>query len=147
MPDEAKTKATRSSVDAYLAAIVGEERRNDCKTLVALMRKVTGCPPVMWGTSIVGFDRYSYRYASGHGGESCIVGFAARKADLVVYLLAGYDDDVTRARLASLGKHKTGNACLYVKRLADVRIDVLEDLIESSVAETKRRHLPIRQDR
>ena len=140
MAYEAKTRATTSSVTAYLDAIDDEQRRKDCKALVALMRKATGCPPVMWGTSIVGFDRYAYTYASGHSGESCIVGFAPRKGDLTIYLLPGYDDPVTKERLARLGKHKTGKACLYIKRLADVDPKVLEELVVASVAETRRRH-------
>jgi hypothetical protein len=139
MAYEAKTKATASSVAAYLDAIDDEQRRQDCKTLVALMRKATGCDPVMWGSSIIGFDRYRYTYASGNSGESCVVGFAPRKGDITIYLLAGYEDDATKVRLARLGKHKTGKACLYVKRLADVQIDVLDELVLASVEETRRR--------
>jgi hypothetical protein len=105
---EAKTKPTEASVSSYLAAIEEEERRRDCEALVSLMERVTGCAPKMWGTSIVGFDSYHYKYASGHEGDSCVVGFSSRKGDISVYLLAGYEDAETKRLLAELGKHKTG---------------------------------------
>jgi hypothetical protein len=139
MAYQAKTQATKASVTAYLDSIEDDARRRDCKALVALMRKATGCPPVMWGPSIVGFDRYRYTYASGNSGESCIVGFAPRKGDLTIYMVPGYEDEATKERLSRLGKHKTGKACLYVKRLADIRVDVLEELVRSAVVETRRR--------
>lgn len=137
---EAKTKITEVSVARFLDAVADEERRRDCQTLVTLMSRVTGCPPRMWGSSIVGFDRYQYRYASGHQGESCVVGFSPRKGDLSVYLLAGYEAPETQALLARLGKHKVGKACLYLKRLADVQLPVLEELVARSVAETRSQH-------
>jgi len=90
---EAKTQPTTQSVAAYLDAIDDEARRRDCKALAALMKRVTGCAPTMWGTSIVGFDRYHYRYSSGHEGDSCVVGFSARKGPISVYMAAGGDVD------------------------------------------------------
>ena len=105
-----------------------------------LMKRVTGCPPKMWGTGIVGFDRYHYTYASGHEGDSCVVGFSSRKGDISVYLVAGYDGAEARELLAQLGKHKIGKACLYVKRLSDIQLPVLERLVMISVAETRRRY-------
>lgn len=137
---EAKTKPTDSSVRAYLAAIEDPARRADCETLCVMMDAATGCPAVMWGTSIVGFDRYHYRYESGHEGDACVVGFASRKGDISVYLLAGYDHPDVKAMLSRLGKHKTGKACLYIKRLSDVDIPVLEQLVAYSVADTRRRY-------
>lgn len=137
---EAKTKPTQVSVDSYLAAIENDTRRKDCETLISLMKRITGCAPILWGPSIVGFDQYHYKYASGHEGDSCVVGFSSRKGDLSIYLLAGYEDAETKALLAKLGKHKTGKACLYVKRLADIQLLVLEELIARSVAETRRRY-------
>lgn len=136
---EAKTKATGGSVPAYLAAIEDDERRKDCKALAAMMKRVTGCRPKMWGESIVGFDGYHYKYASGHEGDCCVVGFSSRKGDISLYLLAGYDDAATQQLLARLGRHKTGKACLYIRRLSDVELPVLEQLIEHSVADTRRR--------
>lgn len=137
---EAKTKPTESSVAAFLGALADDERRRDCETLCALMERVTGCPPTMWGTSVVGFDSYHYKYASGHEGTSCLVGFSPRKGDLSVYLLAGYEDAETKELLARLGKHKIGKACLYLKRLADVDLSVLETMVRRSVAETRRQY-------
>ncbi len=137
---EAKTKPTALSVDRYLADIADDARRQDCEALVAMMQRVTGCPPVMWGTSIVGFDRYHYRYASGHEGDACVVGFSSRKGDISVYLMAGDDDGERGALLARLGRHKMGKACLYLRRLADVDQAVLEALVTRSVAETRARY-------
>lgn len=137
---EAKTKPTAASVTGFIAAIADEERRKDCRTIVTLMKRATGCPPKLWGPSIVGFDRYHYTYASGHSGESCVVGFSPRKGDLSIYLLAGYQDAATKRLLAKLGRHRTGKACLYIRRLADVDLAVLERLIVRSVADTRRRY-------
>jgi hypothetical protein len=135
---EAKTKPTDLSVTAYLDAIEDESRRKDCKELTALMTRVTGCEPKMWGTSIVGFDRYHYKYASGHEGDSCVIGFSSRKGDISVYLLAG--DEGAESLRSQLGKHKMGKACLYIKRLSDIQLPVLEQLMVRSVAETKQRY-------
>ncbi len=135
---EAKTKPTTQSFDAYLTAIESDARRQDCVQLAELMRRVTGCEPVLWGPSIVGFDRYHYRYASGHEGESCVIGFAARKTDLTLCLATGFEG--MEALLAQLGKHKVSKACLYLKRLADVQLPVLEQLLTQAVAESRRRH-------
>jgi hypothetical protein len=135
---ELKTKATQVSVDSYIAAIASEERRNDCHALVQMMQRLTGCPPVMWGPSIVGFDKYSYRYESGHSGEMCITGFASRKPDLVIYVLCG--DTQAQALLDQLGKHKVSKACLYVKRLSDIDLGVLEQIVQRSIDDTKRRY-------
>jgi Domain of unknown function (DU1801) len=137
---EAKTQPTAASVSAYLDAIGDEGRRQDGQALVGLMQRVTGCPATMWGTAIVGFDQYQYRYASGREGRSCIVGFSSRKNDLTIYMVAGYDG--ADALLAELGPHRLGKACLYLKRLSDVRLPVLEQLIARAVAETRRLHPP-----
>jgi hypothetical protein len=134
-----KTRETAATVSAYLAAIDDDERRRDCKELAALMKRVTGCAPKMWGSSIVGFDRYHYCYDSGHEGDSCVVGFSSRKGDISVYLVAGYDSAPAKALLADLGRHRIGKACLYIRRLADVQLPVLEKLVAHSVAETRKR--------
>jgi len=135
---EPKTKATGASVDSYIDAIDDEQRRDDCRTLVRLMSKITGEPPVMWGTGIVGFGNYHYRYASGHEGDSCLSGFASRKGDISIYVTAGFAG--REPLLAKLGKHKTGKVCLYIKRLADIDLRKLESIVEDSVAEMKRRY-------
>ena len=137
---EAKTKATAVSVASYHAAITDDERRKDCKALSAIMQRVTGHPPVMWGTAIVGFDSYHYKYASGHEGDSCVVGYSSRKGDISVYLLGGYEDPEMKALLAKLGKHKTGKACLYIRRMSDIDPAVLEQMVARSYALTKERY-------
>lgn len=138
MAYEAKTKATDASVTAYLDKIEDPRRREDCDALVALMTRVSGCPATMWGSSIVGFDRYHYVYDSGHEGDACVIGFSSRKSEISIYLIAGFDHQ-TKA-LAKLGKHKLGKACLYVKRLSDIDLGVLERMLKASIAETKRRY-------
>jgi len=140
---ELKTQETTHSVAAYIAAIEPEQRRADCMQLGALIERSTGWPPKMWGPSIVGFGRYAYRYDSGHSGEMCVVGFSSRKAEISVYLapyLANQGGPDFAALLAKLGKHKMGKGCLYIKRMADVDADVLEELVRASVAEIQSRH-------
>lgn len=133
-----KTKPTEVSVESHLAAIANEEQRKDAQTLVALMRRVTGQEPKMWGPSIVGFGSYHYKYPSGHEGDSALAAFAARGRELVVYTAEDFEgrDDL----LAKLGKHKTGKVCVYIRRLADVDLKVLETLVVRSVADTNRRY-------
>jgi hypothetical protein len=134
---ELKTQKTRASVAAYLAAIENPERRKDCKTLATMMKAATGARPAIWGTSIVGFGDYKYRYASGREGDWFLVGFASRKSDLTLYLMA-IDAEMV-ALLKDLGPHKRGGGCLYVKRLSDLRMPVLKRLIAKSIATSRRR--------
>ncbi len=139
-----KTKPTEVSAESHIAAIANEEQRNDAQTLVALMRRVTKQEPKMWGPSIVGFGSYHYKYASGHEGDSALAAFAVRGSELVVYTAAGFEGrDVL---LAKLGKHKTGKVCVYIRRLANVDLKVLETLVARSVAETKRRYPQANED-
>jgi hypothetical protein len=137
---ENKTRATEASVVDHLAAIADEDRRKDCEALARLMAKATKQQPVMWGTGIVGFGSYHYKYESGREGDSCLVGFSSRKGDISVYLLAGFPgrDEL----LAKLGRHKMAKACLYLRRLSDVDLKVLEQLVAGSVTEMKRRYGP-----
>jgi uncharacterized protein DUF1801 len=128
---EQKTKPTAVSVESFLEGIADEARRADCKTLIKVMKRVTGAKPVMWGPSIVGFGSYHYKYASGHEGDSCLVGFAPRKSELSIYIMSGFAGRETL--LKKLGKHKTAKACLYVKKVSDVDLGVLEELIRGSV--------------
>lgn len=133
-----RTKPTAASVETYLAAIGDAQRRKDCDVIAKLMSKATQAQPTMWGPAIVGFGSYHYKYDSGHEGDSCITGFASRKNDISVYLVASAPDQ--DALLARLGKHKMGKACLTIRKLADVDVKVLEKLIVGSVAEVKRRY-------
>jgi hypothetical protein len=135
---ELKTKPTKVSANSHIAAIANEEQRNDAQTLLALMRRVTKQEPRMWGPSMVGFGSYHYKYASGHEGDSALAAFAVRGRELVVYIAPDFEGrDVL---LDKLGKHKTGKVCLYIRRLADVDLKVLETLVARSIADTKRRY-------
>jgi hypothetical protein len=127
-----KTTETSASVDAFIEAVADETQKNDAKTISAMMARLSGEPPRMWGPSIVGFGRYHYKYESGREGDSCRIGFSPRRGQTVIYLLDGYQDRT--AQLARLGKHKTGKACLYIKRMSDVDQSVLEEMIASSLA-------------
>ena len=133
-----KTVPSDSSVDDFIAAVENPRRRTDARRLLDLMGKITGEPPKMWGTSIVGFGSYRYRYASGREGTSLMVGFAPRKQNLVIYIMPGFSD--YGELLAKLGKFRTGKSCLYVNRLDDVDSAVLEELVRESVAEMRCRY-------
>lgn len=135
---ENKTKVTNASVESYFSAIQDEARRKDCVSLAKLMTKVTKQKPKMWGTSIVGFGSYHYKYESGREGDSCLAGFSSRKSDITIYGLANCPG--REALLAKLGKHKTGKGCLYIRKLSDVDTKVLEQLIAGAFAESKHRH-------
>jgi hypothetical protein len=135
-----KTKPTEVSAESYIAAIRNEEQRNDAQRLVVLMRKVTRHEPRMWGPSIIGFGSYHYKYASGHEGDSALAALAARGRELVVYIAADFQGrDVLLARL---GEHRTGRVCVYIRRLANVDLKILEKLVARSVADTRSRYPP-----
>jgi hypothetical protein len=135
---ENKTKPTDASVEAYLSAIEDGGRRDDCRAIETLMARVTAAPPRMWGASIVGFGSYHYKYASGREGDACVTGFSSRKGDISVYLVASGAEQ--EQLLALLGRHKMGKACLYIRKLADIDMAILERLVAGSVAEIKRRY-------
>ena len=131
-----KTKETGASVDGYLGAISDEARRKDCEALARLMAKATKHPPKMWGSSIVGFGSYHYKYESGREGDTCLVGFSSRKSDISLYGLnaaPGHEDLIPR-----LGRHKAGKGCLYVKSLSDIDLKVLEKLVAGAAAAKQR---------
>ena len=129
---ENKTKATEVKVDDFLDAVPDPQRREDGKTLRAMMERLSGYPATMWGPTIVGFGRYQYKYDSGHGGEMARIGFSPRAKELVLYLVNG--DYPEHAQLMKrLGKHRSSKACLYIKRLADVDEQVLEEMIRKSL--------------
>ena len=128
---ELKTQQNDASVTDFLNG-VDEKRRDDCFALLELMEEVTGAPAKMWGTSIVGFGDYHYKYASGREGDWMVTGFSPRKQNLTLYIMAGFDR--YEELLAKLGKHSTGVSCLYIKRLSDVDGDVLRQLVAASVA-------------
>jgi len=128
---ELKTQKNKASVSAFLNSIIDERQRKDAKTIAKIMRDVTGAKATMWGSSIVGFGQYHYKYASGREGDWPLTGFSPRKGNISVYIMDGFKD---RANLLKkLGKHKTGKACLYIKRLEDIDLGVLRQLIQASV--------------
>jgi hypothetical protein len=131
---EIKTKPTDVSVDAFLDGVEHPVRRADGKAVRAMMERVTGEPAVMWGPSIVGFGSYHYRYASGHEGDMCRVGFSPRSANLVLYV-GGFPE--YEALLAKLGKHKSSKACLYLNKLADADMAVLEEIVRRTYEATE----------
>ena len=135
---ELKTKATDGSVNDYIASRASEEQAADCRTLMVLLRRVSKQEPKMWGPSIVGYGTYKYTYESGRSGEMCRTGFAIRGRELVVYLVT--EGREQESLLARLGKHKMGKSCLYLKRLADIDMKVLEQLVIGSLEQLKLRH-------
>ena len=127
---ETKTRPTQVSVEDFIAGVEPASKRADAPVLDALFRKVTGEAPRMWGPSIVGYGQYHYRYESGHEGDMCRAGFSPRKAKHSLYILGcGGEDEEMEALLARLGKHSRGAGCLYVNKLADIDLGVLEQMI------------------
>ncbi|MEO8460604.1 MAG: DUF1801 domain-containing protein [Dokdonella sp.] len=133
---ENKTKPTAISVKDFIAGIENDARREDAKTLLKVFEKATGWKAQMWGPTIVGFGVYQYTYDSGHSGSSCVVGFSPRKANLAIYV-AGFPEK--NNLLKKLGKHKGGDGgCLYINKVADVDLSVLEQILKAGVVEKKK---------
>ena len=128
---ELKTKETTASVSEFLKKVADPQRRADCLAVVDIMRDVTGEEPKMWGSSIVGFGRYHYKYESGREGDWMITGFSPRKGDLTLYLMCGLDS--FSDLLPKLGRYKTAKSCLYIKKLADVDVGILRKIVSKSV--------------
>ena len=126
------TQPTDVDPSAFIAAVAHPVRRADAEVLLELMQRVTGYPPQMWGPTIIGFGRYHYRTDAGREGDFLITGFSPRSANQVVYILPGYDD--ISEQLARLGKHRIGKSCLYINKLADVDLAVLEEIVADGVA-------------
>ncbi len=127
-----KTAPTVVAAADHIAGITPEERRHDAQALVAMLARVSGEPPVMWGPSIIGFGAHHYVYESGREGDTPRIAFAARKAELVLY--AGASTPNIAELLPRLGKHRTGKGCLYIKRLADIDMAVLEEICARAFA-------------
>ena len=128
---ELKTKLNNASVDKFLKGFKDEQTRADCYQIMEMMQKATKAEPNMWGTSIIGFGTYHYKYASGREGDWFITGLSPRKQNLTLYIMGGFDE--AGELLAKLGKHSLGKGCLYIKKLADVDIKVLSKLVTASV--------------
>lgn len=127
-----KTVPTQVTLSEFIASVPGQKRREEAETIAALMQELSGEPPVLWGPSIIGFGSYRYRYESGTSGEMCRIGFSPRKAELVLYLVGGFDRHAQR--LSRLGKHRRGKSCLYLKRLSDVDPEALKELLTAELA-------------
>jgi len=136
---ELKTKATELSVESFLERAADGQVRDDCFAIVKLMKKVTGASPKMWGSAIVGFGQYHYKYDSGHEGDMCLAGFSPRKQNITLYVLAG-GAETHGDLLKKLGKHKIGKGCLYIKKLDDIDTAVLEKIVARSVNTLKKEY-------
>jgi hypothetical protein len=128
---ELKTKQNDQSVEAFLNRVDDERKRADSFAILEMMKQITGLEPKMWGDSIVGFGSYHYRYETGREGDMPITGYSPRKQNLTLYIMPGFGQ--YEALMAKLGKHTTGKSCLYIKKLADVDLDVLKELVRHSV--------------
>ena len=131
----AQNKTTYTDADVMefiLSTVDSEQKRKDSLTLIELLQAWSGEKPKMWGPSIIGFGNYHYKYASGHGGDAPIVGFSPRKSAISLYVFS--DTEKSRQLLTQLGKYKMGKACIYIKKLSDIQIPVLQQLCEESVA-------------
>ena len=135
---ELKTRANSASVTRFLAAVDDPQKRADARKVAAMMRRATGKRARMWGSSIVGYGSYHYRYASGREGEFMLTGFSPRKSALTLYIMPGFSG--FQGLLAKLGKYKSGKSCLYIKRLSDVDEAVLESLIDRSVSHMRKKY-------
>ncbi len=133
---ENKTKQTTGSAEKYLTSVADENRRQDAFKVLTLMKRVTKEGPKMWGSSLVGFGNYHYKYESGREGDFFLTGFSPRKQNLVVYIMPGFGK--YDALMKDLGKYKTGKSCLYIKRLSDIDVKILEKLIRQSVKDMKK---------
>jgi hypothetical protein len=128
---ELKTQESPSSVADFIAQVPHPTRRADAQVLCQMMADLSGEQGRMWGSSIVGFGRYDYTYASGHSGSWARIGFSPRKSSLSVYLMPGFEDEANL--LGQLGKHKLGKSCLYINKLADVDLAVLRQLVKRAL--------------
>jgi hypothetical protein len=135
---EQKTKPTEQSVEQFLDKVTDAVVRKDCDTLIQLMEKVTGTAATMWGPTIIGFGKYHYKYESGHEGYACLTGFSPRKPNITLYVMPVAADSTPL--LEKLGKHKAGKGCLYIKKLADIDLKVLEKLVKQSVDYLKKKY-------
>lgn len=132
---ELKTKLTKNSVQAFLMKIPDSGRRKDAQSLLELMREVTGAKPALWGSSIIGFGSYHYKYASGQQGDWPIISFSPRKQNLTLYVMMPLERHADL--LAKLGKHKARGSCLYINHMADVDLPTLRELIKRSLKQKR----------
>jgi hypothetical protein len=134
---ELKTRQNRASVAAFLKKSE-LSKRQDCETIIGIMVEATGEKPVMWGSSIIGFGRYHYKYATGREGDWLLIGLSPRKQNISIYFMDGFSN--YEKLLAKLGKHKIGKSCLYINKLADIDMRVLTDLVRRSVKNMRKKY-------
>jgi Domain of unknown function (DU1801) len=135
---EPKTKLTNASVESFLNAIQDEDKRKDCWAIAGIMETATKAKPRMWGSAIVGFGSYRFKYADGREADWPITSFSPRKANITLYIMAGFEgyDEL----LAQLGKHDCSKSCVYIKRLSDIHVPTLKKLIAASVKHVIKTH-------
>lgn len=133
-----KTTQTDNSVQEYLLNISDDKRRRDCTAIIALISEETGLEPKMWGTSIIGFGSYHYKYESGHEGDAPLAGLSSRTNAITLYLASNFTNK--EALLLKFGKHKTGKGCIYIKRLEDIDTDILKNMIKNSIEQIRRQY-------
>ena len=134
-----KTVENDGDIEAFLKCVENRKRASDTAVVMQMMARVTGCQPKMWGDSIIGFDRYSYRRADGSQHQIMITGLSPRKTALTVYIMQGFDR--YNDQLSRLGKHKRSRSCLYITRLENIDLAVLEEIVADSVRVMRERHL------
>lgn len=133
---ENKTQENKGNVETFLNHVDNETRKQDANQVLKIMKKITGVPPKMWGNSIVGFGKVHYKYASGREGEVPQIGFSPRKQALTLYINNEiYEEEQYTPLLKKLGKHRKGKTCLYINKLSDVDVSVLEKILKASLAE------------
>lgn len=128
---EQKTKETDSNVTAFIETVENPKKRDDAYALLNIFTETTGFPGKMWGSSIIGFGSYHYKYKSGHEGDAPLVGFSSRKANISLYFATGDTD--REVLLTRFGKYTAGKGCVYIKRISDIDVEVLKELITQSV--------------
>ncbi len=136
MPKQLKTLPNDKSVEDFINSSDNAQKRDDCRELAKIMQKISGYPPRMWGDSIIGFDSYHYKYASGHEGDAAVISFSPRKGKISIYLLDGIANHT--GLLKKLGKHDSGKGCLYIRSLSSIDIDVLKSILTESYRGVKK---------
>ena len=129
-----KTQVTAIAPGDFIAGVEPEKKKQDAEALLSFFNRVTALEPQMWGPSIIGYGRYHYKYESGREGEFMMTGFSPRKQNLTIYIMPGYRYGSMQEKLSRLGKHKLGKSCLYINKLADVDMDVLEEIVLDGLA-------------
>ena len=137
---ENKTQVTKVEPKDFVAAVENPKRRADAEVLLDFFARVTGLKAQMWGPSIIGYGRYHYKYDSGREGEHLLTGFSPRKGNLVFYNMHGYREEEMQDMLGRLGKHKIGKSCLYVNKLDDIDMDVLEEIVLDGLADMRKKY-------